>query len=143
MILTMMERTTFAAELQHLPKMLLWIRERLAQKSFDAKWLNRLELASEEALMNVIQHAYGNRQGKVEIELTIAPEHVEIAIRDWGPPYDPLAKSSQVDLETALEKRKTGGLGIYLIQQIMDEVVYRREKTANLLTLVKHFSRKK
>lgn len=137
-----MERTTFAAELQHLPKMLLWIRERLVQKSFDAKSINRLELASEEALVNVIQHAYGNRQGKVEIGLAIAPERVEIAIRDWAPPYDPLAKSHQIDLGASLEKREAGGLGIYLIRQIMDEVVYRREKTANLLTLVKHFSRK-
>lgn len=138
-----MDRNTFSSELQHLPKMLHWIRERLALKGCDAKLIKRLELASEEALVNVIQHAYGNQQGKIEIGLTVGPESVEIAIRDWGPPYDPLAKAPQVDLDTSLEEREAGGLGIHLMRQIMDEVVYQRENTANLLTLVKHFSRKK
>lgn len=101
-----MERTTFSSELQHLPKMLQWIREHLAKKDCDPKLIKRLELASEEALVNVIQHAYGNRQGKIEIGLAVGPERVEIAIRDWGPPYDPLARAPQVDLDASWKKEK-------------------------------------
>lgn len=139
-----MDRATFSSQLQHLPKMLLWIRDRLLLEGCEPKLINRLELASEEALVNIIQHAYGKKQrGKIEIGLTVGKESIEIAIRDWGPPYDPLAKAPQVDLEASLEDREVGGLGIHLMQQIMDEVVYRRENAANLLTLIKHFSRKK
>lgn len=120
--------------------MLSWIREHLQQKGFEAQVVRRLELASEEALINVIQHAYGGKEDRIEIQLTIDHEQVQISIRDWGPPFDPTVEAPPIMPEASLEERNIGGLGIYLIQQIMDEVIYTREENANLLVLVKRFS---
>ena len=120
--------------------MLKWVRGHLEAKHLDGKTARRLELVAEEALANVISHAYAKSAGDVEIDLTIAPELVTLVIRDWGPSYDPLLKAPKIDLMASLEDREAGGLGIHLILQIMDEVCYRREAAANTLTLFKKVS---
>ncbi len=61
-------------------------------------------------------------------------------IRDWGPPFDPLAHAPNVNLEASLEERDTGGLGIYLMRQVMDVLLYQREDDANILIMIKRFS---
>lgn len=138
-----MSRATFSSELKYLSQMLTWVSENLARKGLDPKEIRRIELATEEALVNVIQHAYKNQIGKIEIDLKIEAKGVEISIRDWGIAVNPLLLAPAVNQEAGLEQREIGGLGIYLMHQIMDEIVYQREGKTNLLRLVKHFSQKK
>lgn len=139
----MSEKAVFSAEIQELHRILEWVRVRLAKKGIEAKAVRRIELASEEALVNVISHGYAGREGKVEIGLTWSPGHVEIVVRDWGPPFDPLANAPSVDPQASLEDREMGGLGIFLMRQFMDELIYKREKDANVLIMIKHFSQTK
>lgn len=130
--------TVFLAKIDLLHSMLFWIRERLVD--FDPPTIRKVELASEEALVNIIQHAYQDRPEKIEIEMHIHPNsHVEIALKDNGPPFDPSKKGKKVDPSLSLEEREVGGLGIHFIYQNVDEVRYRREKDQNVLTLVKKF----
>lgn len=129
---------TFSSGLQNLSYMLQWVRGYLADQGIDPKAIRRIELASEEALVNVMQHAYGEKKGNVEIRLEIGPERITLSIRDWGPPFNPLQNVPVVDVNATLDERETGGLGIYLMHQVIDEVVYSREQNTNLLTLVKY-----
>lgn len=130
--------TVFLAKVDLLHAMLLWIRERLVD--FDAPTIRKVELASEEALVNIIRHAYQDRPEKIEIEMHIHPNsHVEIALKDSGPPFDPSKNRKKIDRSLSLEEREVGGLGIHLIHENMDEVRYRREKGQNVLVLVKKF----
>lgn len=130
----------FSAQIEELHSMLQWIRDQLAD-SFDRKTLARIELAGEEALVNIIQHAYQNLSGTIEIEVAVFPNiRAEITIRDYGPPFD-LLKNEPIDPSLSLEERKIGGLGIHFIQECMDEVHYRRESNMNILTLIKKTTR--
>ena len=137
-----METAVFSADIQELHRILEWVRLRLAKKGLEMAAIRRLELASEEALVNVINHGYEGRMGKIEIGLHTSSDFVQIVIRDWGPPFDPLANAPEVDPSAPLEARKKGGLGIFLIQQIMDELVYQRENDANVLIMIKRVSAK-
>lgn len=127
----------FFSHMEFLPDMLLWVRDRLVQGEIEGSLAKRLELVAEEALVNVIEHAYGTEPGNIEIRLSILQDKIILAIRDWGPAYNPLENAPHVDPHAPLVERKTGGLGIYLMRKIMDDIAYERQKETNLLTLTK------
>jgi len=138
-----METALFSAEIHELHKILHWIRVRLEKSGVQGKEVRRIELAAEEAVVNVILHGYEGKKGRVEVGIKKGPGRIELLFRDWGPPFDPLSNAPKVDPSAPLEEREAGGLGIFFMQQIMDEIAYRRESDANILTLVKHFSQTK
>ncbi len=132
----------FEAKIECFPAMIDWIREGLKGLGVDPSALKQIELASEEALVNVIQYA---QIGQIEIDLKVFPSsHIEVIIRDQGVPFNPLEKEAL--LSDDIEEREPGGLGIHLMKQCMDEVRYQRDRDTNILVLVKkitHSSRKK
>jgi anti-sigma regulatory factor (Ser/Thr protein kinase) len=62
---------------------------------------------------------------------------VEVEIADTSPPFDPLS-IPEPELENSIDKRKIGGLGVFLIRQVMDGVSYRYENGKNILVLIKN-----
>lgn len=127
----------FIAKIDQLRPILKWIREQLANMEFDQAKLKQIELASEEALVNIIHHAYQGRIEDIEIEVDpISKNRVEIIFKDHGPPFNPL-EAKEVNLFAQLEEREIGGLGIPFIRQLTDEVRYSREGNLNVLVLVK------
>jgi sigma-B regulation protein RsbU (phosphoserine phosphatase) len=129
---------TFSAQIDQLHPMLDWIRQGLIAAGFDSKAACRVELASEEILVNIIHHAYKGTSGTIEIGIRIIPkDRIEIEIKDLGPPFNPLEEKKALDLNASLDERKEGGLGIYFVRNIMDEIRYLRQGEANFLTLVK------
>ena len=60
---------------------------------------------------------------------------------DEAKPFDPLSESPVPDTSAKLEDRNMGGLGVYLVREMMDEVTYAREGNRNRLTLVTRLSR--
>lgn len=128
-----MVKTTFPAQIDQLRPILQWIHAQILPMQFDAPTLRKIELASEEALVNIIHHA---RPPSVIIEIKLFPKsHLEIAFTDNGPPFNPL--QYEPITTGSLEERSIGGLGIHLMKQMMDEVNYQRNSTSNILTLVK------
>ena len=127
----------FPAHIERLGGMLQWIRIHLLEMAFEEGVIRKVELASEEALVNIIRHGYKAREGKIMIRLFSFADHVEIVIIDEGPPFNPLLEESHVDSLACLEERKEGGLGILFMRQYMDEVRYQREANHNVLTLIK------
>ena len=135
-----MDTETFKAQMEELPLMLRWVRKH---------WIHQpeafytIEVALEEALVNIIQYAYGPNGGAIELTLRIEPQsHIEIGIRDWGKPFNPLLEGPKVDPTTSLEGREVGGLGIFLMSKLVDDVLYEWDGISNWLVFIKRFSQK-
>ena len=100
-----------------------------------------VNLALEEAVSNVMLYAYPDtNEGKVIVEFVRTRddrgENILFTITDNGIPFDP-TQSKQVDVTLSAEERAIGGLGIHLVRQLMDTIVYHREEGKNVLTLMK------
>jgi serine/threonine-protein kinase RsbW len=96
------------------------------------------ELALEEIFMNIVMH--GSEPGRtpwVEVSLDgAAAESVTMTVEDDGPQFDPLCLPPP-DLAAGLEQRPVGGLGVFLVRQMMDAVSYQRVGARNQLRMSK------
>jgi sigma-B regulation protein RsbU (phosphoserine phosphatase) len=96
-----------------------------------------INLALEEAVVNVINYAYPEgTEGLMDIEVTEHEGVLTITLIDSGRTFDPTAQG-KVDITAGLEDRPIGGLGIHLIRTIMDKLVYERKGGKNILTMNK------
>ncbi|HEC36082.1 MAG TPA: ATP-binding protein [Anaerolineae bacterium] len=105
----------------------------------DACAVYGVRMAVDEACSNIIEHAYGGEgRGDIECTCVIAGDGLTVTLRDHGRPFDP-ASVPEPDLYTCLENRKVGGLGVYFIRQLMDEVHFEfTSDSGNVLTMVRH-----
>ncbi|MBQ7631808.1 MAG: SpoIIE family protein phosphatase [Paludibacteraceae bacterium] len=94
-----------------------------------------INLALEEAVSNVMLYAYPGKSGQVLIECTKSDKLV-FTISDSGIPFDP-TQQEDPDVTQSVDERPIGGLGIYLVRQIMDDIRYERKNEKNILTLTK------
>lgn len=98
----------------------------------------RLSLAVDEAATNVIEHAYkGAADREVELRFEDRGPDFRVELVDTGQMVDPRAVP-QVDLDRFVTERRTGGLGMHLMEKIMDSVTFRRSARRNVCALVKH-----
>jgi len=96
-----------------------------------------LNLVLEEAVTNII--FYGFPEGGdhlINISIALSGQELIVVIDDDGIPFDPTLKE-QPDTDLPADERPIGGLGIFLIRKIMDNVSYTREEKKNILTLKK------
>lgn len=133
-----MEKLKFEAKPENLERMIDFIVNKYAEQVKDKKSINKMRLVSEEALINIINYAYPNQSGEIEISYNYdsVRELLELQISDRGIPFNPL-DHEEPNLEIPLEDRQIGGLGIFMIKQIMDSVHYERLNEQNILTLTK------
>ncbi len=96
----------------------------------------QIKLILEELALNVIN--YGNKGGTepIEIGLSAKGETIVLQISDVGQPFDPMKDAPAPDLTLSLEERPIGGLGLYLVKTMVDEMHYRWEDGRNHLTLI-------
>ena len=94
-----------------------------------------INLALEEAVSNVMLYAYPGKSGQVLIECDKSDKLV-FTITDSGVPFDP-TQQEDPDVTQSAEDRPIGGLGIFLVRQIMDDIRYERKDNKNILTLTK------
>ncbi len=108
---------------------------------FDAEEVNKIELACDEACTNVIKHAYSkdNKESTLDIVIKVDYQKFTLVVTDHGKGFDP--KSIKIpDLKQYLAELKVGGLGIYLMKTLMDDVVYDiNPGKNNQVTMVKYF----
>lgn len=124
------------ATLTDLPVFIRFVRECAEHNGFSSVVIQKIELALEEALVNIINYAYQDAGGDISIECQCTDKKIIIQIADWGLPFDLLAQEDP-DTSLSLEEREIGGLGIFLVKQMMDELEYQRENGQNILTLTK------
>jgi len=124
------------AETDEIPCALSEIEGYLRSEGFSKEGILDIQLAIEEAITNTIGYGYAGAMGTIAIRCTAEPDKATVEITDDAPAFDPLAVP-EPDLSTDLDDRPIGGLGIFLIRQVMDEVVYRFDDNKNILVLVK------
>ena len=97
-----------------------------------------IDIAVEEIFVNIANYAYGDETGTVVILVTMHedPPSAEITFIDTGVQYDPLAKPDP-DITLPSNKRKKGGMGIFMVKKSMDEMTYKYEGGKNILTIKK------
>jgi len=107
----------------------------LKQHGMAAEQLPRVQLAVEEALVNIIRYAYEGQAGDIELRCDIADDQrFVIEILDSGVPFD-ICTLPKPDIQCSIKDRKMGGLGVFFIQRMVDELLYRRDGEKNVLTM--------
>ncbi len=98
------------------------------------KQVSEVKLAVDEAVSNIIRHAYVGEKGDFQIEMVKLENACEIIIKDKGVEFD-WNSVIEPDLYKYVETRRKGGLGIWLIKKLIDEVEYKRVEDTNVLTM--------
>lgn len=94
-------------------------------------------LVLEEAISNIIFYAYPNQTGKeISVQAATVANSLVFTLTDSGQAFDPTQVEAD-DITLSAAERPIGGLGIFLIKQIMDKLEYRRTDGKNILTLEK------
>ena len=124
-------------ELGELTLLSEFLEQNMQGKVSDETLQMQLQLVLEEVVVNVISYAYpGEKNKDIFVEVTCDAGHMTITVIDTGIPFNPLGKKDP-DLMLSAEERPIGGLGIYLVKQLMTKVHYTRLKGKNILTMVK------
>lgn len=99
-----------------------------------------LHLALDEIVTNVARYAYDvGEVRRIALSVAREPRTLRVVVSDTGRPFNPL-RHVYTPEDTPLAERRVGGLGIFLVRQVVDEVRYRRRDGRNVLTLVKRLS---
>ena len=100
--------------------------------SYEIKTLN---LALEEFVTNVIKYAHGpESQWPIQVKYDCQQDLLSVVIEDFGDEFNPL-KAETPPFEQNIEKLKIGGLGIYLVRQLIKDIQYERRDGKNVLTI--------
>lgn len=112
-----------------------------AQKhGFSAKQIDDIQLAVDEACTNIIKHAYNyDESKKLTIDLEFESDQLIVILTDQGAGFN-TDKYKKPDLKKQIEKKKRGGMGVYLIKNLMDDVTYYAKNQKNILRMSKNRS---
>ena len=122
---------------EEVPRLAAFVEEVCEAVGFGPALTMQINLAIEEAVVNVMNYAYpSGTRGDVSIEASSNDVRLKFTIIDSGSPFDPTARS-EVDTTLSANDRPIGGLGIHLVRQIMDSINYERVDNLNILTLRK------
>ena len=125
------------AELSQLAAARQFVEQTSARLELPSAETNRLILAVDELLSNIIQHGYHGQPGVIEIEIERAPDSLVVRLRDQATPFDP-TRLPDPDTRLPLDQRPVGGMGVYLARRSVEGMTYERTAAGdNLLTLTK------
>ena len=133
-----MEKSLILAnDIAEISKLAIFIDEIGEEFSLAPDVVFNLNLVLEEAVVNVINYAYPKEEHQsIYLSATLHEGSIVFVLTDTGKEFDP-TQAPEVDITLSAEERPIGGLGIFLIRQIMNEVRYQRIDGKNLLTLEK------
>lgn len=124
-------------EIEEISKLPLFIEELGNELGLSPELIFNLNLVLEEAISNVVLYAYPKEEHEI---ITLTAKKIEnqliFILTDSGKEFDP-TQIPDADITLSAEERSIGGLGIFLIRQIMNRVEYQRIEGKNVLTLGK------
>jgi len=134
---------TIFNDMTTLPQVRELVSHGVRDSGFPVTFVNRMQIAVDEAVTNIIEHGYEERPkgtASVWLNLRASPKEFRIEILDEGEHFDPKALGD-LDIHAHVEAGHLGGLGVFLMRRIMDVVDYHCEKgQRNRLVLTKHSS---
>ena len=114
-------------DISQVPLLADFIDQVCEEFALDSNLCFQLNLVLEEAVVNVIQYAFPEGgEHTFTLDADKEADTVTFVLKDDGKPFNPLEQGPAVDISLDAEKRQIGGLGIFLVQQMMDEVEYQR-----------------
>ena len=133
------------AKITNLDKVTDFVRAELEETSFSSEQIMKICLAVEEIFVNIAHYAYGKLDSKGNIVPDSGTGQAKIIIEaddsrgtltfiDEGREYNPLGKDDP-DITIPAKDREIGGLGIFMVKKIMDEMSYRYEDGKNILSI--------
>ena len=132
---------TLTNDIQQVPQLAEFIDDVCEAMGFDELTTMQMNLAIEEAVVNVMNYAYPEgTTGNVNVEVQANDARLKFVISDSGKHFDPTSVA-EADTTLSAEDRSIGGLGIYLVRQLMDSVNYERIGGFNVLTLRKKLNK--
>jgi serine/threonine-protein kinase RsbW len=128
---------TVQASTAHLSKVRRFVAQEARLFGFDKQQISDIQLAVDEAFTNIIKHAYKNNASKeVKISLHNGDDTFWISLVDTGRSFS-LEEYEKPDIRRRIKQKKRGGVGVYLIQKLMDEVTYQHNGKVNKICMLK------
>ena len=133
-----MKTVQFAAKFEYLDEIREFVGAIARDGGFSDKDVYNIQLATDEAASNIIEHAYEKiSDGVLELSCGMRDDLMTIVLIDHGESFDP-SEIPLPDLKADLSNRKIGGLGIFLMRKLMDDVHYEvKTNNSNVLTMTK------
>ncbi len=129
---------TLPNDIAAVPQLTSFVDNVCSRLNIDGSTVMQMNLALEEAVVNVMNYAYPKgTKGDVDIRALCDGAQMKFMLIDSGTPFDP-TKHQTPDVQLSADERAIGGLGIFLVTQIMDNVSYERRNEKNILTLCKN-----
>ncbi|WP_340105341.1 ATP-binding protein [Rhodohalobacter sp. 8-1] len=131
-------RKTIPASTKNLSEIRNFVAQHATSHGFEHQQIADIRLAVDEAITNIIKHAYnGEENHTIEIEVIFKDDRVCIELFDTGTTFN-LRTFPQPDIKEKIKQKKRGGMGVYLIHSLMDDVSYGREEDSNKMVMCKY-----
>ena len=107
------------------------------REDWQPELLFKINLMLEEICVNIINHGGIDDGQPIKVALSSDEDNIKIEISDHGKPFDPSVGGPPEQLSQSIDDRPVGGLGVYFVRKLTDEMFYQRVGSSNRLTLVK------
>lgn len=133
----MMEMTV-PAVISELERVTEFVNSQLREAGCPMAAQTQVDIAIEEIFVNIASYAYHPEPGEATLRCSVSEEPLQVCIQflDHGKPYNPLIQADP-DITLSAEEREIGGLGIFMVKQCMDDVIYEYVDGKNILTIKK------
>ena len=134
-----MKEITLEAAINNIRKVTDWVDAELESLGCPPKTMMQIDVAIDELFTNIASYAYPQGTGTAVIRFEHGDGMVSITFEDEGIPYDPLQKPDP-DVTLSAKERKVGGLGVFLVKNLMDSMEYQRKDGRNVVTIRKRIA---
>ena len=132
----LLSKLKLPARLSNLREFVELVSKCAEDQGLSSEKVTDIGVATEEALVNICNYAYQGKIGEVKVTCMVDDENrFIIEIEDRGIPFDAKLLEDP-NLTPDIDQRQVGGLGVFIIKELMDDVQYRREEDKNILILV-------
>ena len=134
------ESLTLTNKVSEITKLNTFVKSATTALNLETDLANKIKLAVEEAVTNCIEYAYPvGTVGDVVVDIEADDSTIRFIITDSGADFDP-TKVSKADTTLSVDERPIGGLGVFLVRNLMDSINYERIKGKNVLRMEKRYS---
>lgn len=133
-----MKELTIEAVIKNIDQITDFINAELEAMGCPMKTQMQIDMAIDELFTNISSYAYAPGTGNVTVQVDRSPDSrtIDICFIDSGSPFDPTARTDP-DTSLSAEERQIGGLGIFLVKKMMDEMKYTYEGGKNIIRIKK------